>query len=153
MLRSVPQEIPTTTHTIEFPYTRTLGPILSGFLTGLRDRRILGITTGAGKVICPPTEWDPWTGDAVDPALTEVGPAGTVETWAWVGTPTTKHPLDQPFAFALIKLDGADTAMMHAVDAGDMSAMKTGMRVTPRWKAERIGHITDIEAFVPEGSA
>jgi uncharacterized protein len=145
-----PEQIPTTTHTIEFPYTRTLGPILSGFLTGLRDGRILGITTGAGKVICPPTEWDPWTGDAVEPDLTEVGPGGTVETWAWVSTPTPKHPLDRPFAFALIKLDGADTAMLHAVDAGAMDAMQSGMRVTPRWKTERIGHITDIEAFEPE---
>ena len=44
MLRTMSQEVPTTTHTIEFPYTRTLGPILSGFLTGLRDGRILGIT-------------------------------------------------------------------------------------------------------------
>jgi hypothetical protein len=154
MLRAVMAEkIPTTTHTIEFPYTRTLGPVLSEFLTGLRDARILGITTGAGKVICPPTEWDPWTGDAVDPTLTEVGPGGTVETWAWVQTPTPKHPLDRPFAFALIKLDGADTAMLHAVDTGDMDAMQSGMRVTARWKPERIGHITDIDAFVPEGSA
>ena len=27
--------------------------------------------------------------------------------------------------------------------------MSIGMRVAPRWRAERIGHITDIEAFVP----
>ena len=142
--------IPTTTHTIEFPYTRTLGPVLSGFLTGMRDGRILAITTGNGTVVCPPTEWDPWTGDGVDPTLVEVGPGGTVETWAWVATPTRMHPLDRPFAFALIKLDRADTAMMHAVDAGSINAMETGMRVTARWKDERIGHITDIEAFVPE---
>ena len=39
--------------------------------------------------------------------------------------------------------------MLHAVDAGSIDAMCTGMRVAPRWRAERIGHITDIEAFVP----
>jgi uncharacterized protein len=50
----------------------------------------------------------------------------------------------------LVKLDGADTALLHAVDTGSMDAMKTGMRVEPRWKADRIGHITDIEAFVAE---
>jgi hypothetical protein len=42
--------------------------------------------------------------------------------------------------------------MMHAVDAGSIDAMETGMRVSARWKAERAGHITDVEAFVPEGS-
>ena len=145
-------DIPKTTHTIEFPYTRTLGPVYSQFLTGLRDGRILGITGKDGTVLCPPTEWDPWTGDALDPTLTEVGPGGTVETWAWVSTPTPKHPVQQPFAFALVKLDGAGTAMMHAVDAGSMDAMQTGMRVTAKWKDERIGHITDL-VFVPEASA
>ena len=139
-----------TTHTIEFPYTRTLGPVYSAFLTGMRDGRILGIKTGDGRVLCPPTEWDPATGEGLAHDFVEVGPGGVVETWAWVTAPTRKHPLEHPFAFALIKLDGADTALLHAVDAGTMDAMRRGLRVTPRWKAERIGHITDVEAFVPE---
>jgi len=138
------------THEIEFPYTRTLGPVYSGFLTGLRDGKLLGIKDKSGKVLCPPTEWDPATGDALDPSLVEVGPGGVVESWAWVTAPTRKHPLDHPFAFALIKLDGADSALVHAVDAGSIDAMKTGMRVEARWKPERVGHIADV-AFVPEG--
>jgi uncharacterized OB-fold protein len=143
----------TSTHTIEFPYTRTLGPVYSAFLTGLRDAKILGITSTDGKVLCPPTEWDPQTGEPLEPDFVEVGPGGVVETWAWVTQPTRKHPLQHPFAFALIKLDGADTGLFHAVDAGSMDAMHTGMRVTPRWKPERIGYMTDLDAFVPEGSA
>jgi len=146
--------LPTTTHIIEFPYTRTLGPVYSTFLTGLRDGRILGIRNRDGSILCPPTEWDPWTGDALDTspaAFTEVGPGGTVETWAWVERPTRKHPFDHPFAFALIKLDGASTSLLHVVDAGAIDRMSTGMRVTARWKDDRIGHITDL-AFVPEAS-
>lgn len=142
-----------TTHTIEFPYTRTLGPVYSAFLTGMRDGKVLGIKTADGRVICPPTEWDPVTGEGLAHDFVEVGPGGVVETWAWVTAPTRKHPLDHPFAFALIKLDGADTSLLHAVDAGTMDAMQTGMRVTPRWKDERIGHITDLDAFVPDGGA
>jgi hypothetical protein len=140
------------THTIEFPYTRTLGPVYSAFLTGLRDAKVLGIKSRDGKVLCPPTEWDPETGESLDLDFVEVGPGGVVETWAWVTEPTRKHPLDHPFAFALVRLDGADSALLHAVDAGSIDAMQTGMRVTPRWKQERIGYITDLEAFVPEGS-
>ncbi len=64
--------------------------------------------------------------------------------------PTRRHPLDHPFAFALIKLDGASTALVHAVDAGAIGAMRTGMRVVPRWREEPQGRITDIEAFVPQ---
>jgi hypothetical protein len=147
----VAEQRETTTHTIEFPYTRTLGPVYGAFLTGLRDGQLLGITANDGRVLCPPTEWDPTTGDALDVDLVEVGPGGVVETWAWVTEPTRKHPLDHPFAFALIKLDGADTALLHAVDAGSLDAMSTGMRVTARFKdrADRLGHIADV-AFVPE---
>jgi uncharacterized protein len=57
--------------------------------------------------------------------------------------------VSKPFAMALIKLDGADTSLVHAVDAGSIDNMSTGMRVAPRGAAERKGHITDIEAFVP----
>ena len=57
----------------------------------------------------PPTEYDPTTGDDTG-ELVEVGPAGVVETWAWVARPLRKHPLSVPFAWALIRLDGADTA-------------------------------------------
>ena len=69
--------------------------------------------------------------------------------------PLPKHPLDRPFAWALIKLDGADTAMLHAVDAGGEGAVATGDRVTVRFRpeADRIGAMADIEAFVPEGGA
>ena len=118
----------------------------------MRDGKILGIRSRDGRVLCPPTEWDPVTGEALDVDLVEVGPAGVVTTWAWVSEPTRKHPLDHPFAFALIKLDGADTGLLHAVDAGSADAMSTGMRVAPRWKSERIGHITDVEAFEPEAA-
>jgi len=142
-------ELPLTTHTIEFPYTRTLGPVIGPFLTGLRDGHVLGVRNRDGRVLVPPLEWDPATGEAITADFVEVGPAGTVETWAWVTEPTRKHPLDHPFAFALIRLDGADTAMLHAVDAGSIDRMQTGMRVAARWKDERAGHITDL-SFVPE---
>jgi uncharacterized OB-fold protein len=137
---------------LEYPYTRTLGPVLSRFMTGLRDGRIVGIRTSGGRVIVPPTEHDPDTGEALAHDFVEVGPGGTVQTWAWVGTPRSKHPFDHPFAWALVRLDGADTAMLHAVDAGDAAAMSTGMRVTVRWRDERVGEIQDIACFVPEGS-
>ncbi len=61
--------------TLEFPYSRTLGPVVGAFLAGLKEHRILGIRTGAGKVLVPPLEYDPNTGDALD-ELVEVGPQG-----------------------------------------------------------------------------
>jgi uncharacterized OB-fold protein len=66
-----------------------------------------------------------------------------------VHRPRARQPLPHPFAYALIRLDGADTKLLHVVDAGAESAMKTGMRVRARWAEQTAGAITDIQAFVP----
>jgi hypothetical protein len=133
---------------IAFDYTRSLGPVLGQFMTALRDRRILGARGADGRVHAPPFEYDPVT--FRPPAeLVEVGPAGTVVSWSWLPEPLAGQPLGRPFAWALIRLDGADTAMLHAVDSGSAAAMRTGMRVAARWAADRVGSIRDIACFEP----
>ena len=144
-------------HVLDYPggYTRSVGPVIGRFLTGLRDGRIEAVRLTDGRVLVPPTEYDPTSSAevAADGAhWIEVGPRGTVQTFTWVAEPRPgKHLLGKPFAFALIRPDGADTALLHAVDVSSADAMRVGLRVAPRWRAERTGHITDIEAWVPLG--
>ena len=139
-------------HTLEYTYKRSVGPVLGRFFTGLRDGRFEGVKTQAGRVLCPPLEHDPETGEATTDDWVEVGPGGTVTTWAWIAEPRDQHPLDRPFAFALVQLDGADTGLLHAVDAGAEGRMRTGMRVRARFAAERAGRIEDVACFEPEGA-
>ena len=133
---------------IEFDYTRSLGPVLSQFMTALAGRRILGARGADGRVHAPPFEYDPVTADPPGD-LVAVGPEGTVVSWSWMPEPLAGQPLAEPFAWALIRLDGADTAMLHAVDVGSAAAMRTGMRVRARWAAKRTGSIRDIACFEP----
>jgi uncharacterized protein len=133
---------------IGFDYTRSLGPTLSQFMAGLAGRRILGSRGSDGRVHAPPFEFDPVTFAPPD-ELVPVGPEGTVTTWSWAPDPLEGQPLEHPFAWALIRLDGADTAMLHAVDAGSAAAMRTGMRVRVRWADQPVGHIRDIACFEP----
>jgi len=133
---------------IGFDYTRSLGPTLSQFMTGLAGRQILGSRGADGRVHAPPFEYDPVTLAPPD-ELVPVGPEGSVTTWSWAPQPLEGQPLAHPFAWALIRLDGADTAMLHAVDAGSAAAMRTGMRVRVRWAATTVGHIRDIACFEP----
>ena len=72
---------------------------------------------------------------------------GTVVSWTWQPEPLEGQPLDRPFAWALITLDGADTPLMHAVDAGSADAISTGARVHVHWADEPVGAITDIAYF------
>jgi uncharacterized OB-fold protein len=147
---SITASLPSAAHVIEYPYSRTVGPVIGKFLGGLKAGVLLGVRTSSGRVLCPPTEYDPDTGEQTE-GFVLVGPGGEVTTWTWISEPRPDQPLDRPFAWALIKLDGADTAMLHAVDAGEESNMSTGIRVRPRWRDQRSGTITDIECFEPEG--
>ena len=133
---------------IQFDYTRSLGPVLSQFLTALAGGRILGARGADGRVHAPPFEYDPVTAEPPG-ELAEVGPEGTVLSWSWMPEPLAGQPLAEPFAWALIRLDGADTAMLHAVDAGSAAAMRTGLRVRPRWAERPAGSIRDIVCFEP----
>ncbi len=148
------EEVLRAPHALDYTYTRSVGPVIGAFLTGLRQGRILGATGAGGVVTVPPTEYDPQTGERSG-ELVEVGPAGVVSTWAWTDHPSADQPLDRPFAWALVTLDGATTGLLHVVDAGSSDAMSSGMRVRAKFvpEADRRGHLRDIECFVPEASS
>jgi uncharacterized OB-fold protein len=129
-------------------YTRSVGPTLSKFFTALRERRILGVRGSDGRVHVPPAEYDPVTYEPLGEMVPVAG-VGTVVSWTWQPEPLEGQPLDRPFAWALIKLDGADTPLMHAVDAGEPDAIESGTRVHAHWADEPVGAITDIAYFKP----
>lgn len=139
-------------HVVAYDYRRSVGAVLGRFFTALRDTRILGSRTADGRVLVPPMEHDPESGESLS-ELVEVGPGGSVTSWAWVHAPRQQHPLRRPFAWALIRLDGATSSLLHAVDAGQEAGMRTGMRVRPRWRSQRVGEIHDLECFEPEEAA
>lgn len=150
-----------TKHILDFPggYTRSVGPVIGRFLSELRDGRLVGVRTQEGRVLFPPLEYDPANGHEVTAEFVEVGPSGTVESFAWVPEPLPSHPLDRPFAWALIRPDGADTAILHALDLGEYERgakppkrLKAGLRVRPEYREERTGEISDLKAFRPEVS-
>ncbi len=133
---------------LEYPFTRTTGPVIGAFLTGLRERIVLGIKRQDGTVLLPPTEYDPETSESLT-TMVEIGQVGEVTTWTWVQEPRDQSPWQAPHALAMIILEGADTPLMHAVLVGGPEAMEVGMKVRIKWREVTEGHIKDIEGFVP----
>jgi uncharacterized OB-fold protein len=131
---------------LSFDYTRSVGPTLSQFFTALRERRIVGVRGSDGRVYVPPAEFDPVTYERLS-EIVPVASVGTVLSWTWQPQPLEGQPLDRPFAWALIKLDGADIPLLHAVDAGSPDEISTGARVHAHWVDEPAGAITDIAHF------
>ncbi|MEO6792709.1 MAG: OB-fold domain-containing protein [Mycobacterium sp.] len=135
---------------LSFDYTRSVGPVLGQFFTALRERRIVGVRGTDGRVYVPPAEYDPVSYEQ----LTEIVPVasvGTVVSWSWQPAPLQGQPLDTPFAWALIKLDGADVPLLHAVSADGPDSISTGTRVHAHWADEPVGAITDIAYFAIGG--
>lgn len=133
-------------HAIEYTYTRSTGPVIGAFMLALRDRKLLGVRGSDDRVIVPPVEYDPVTAEALTD-LVEVADTGVVTTFAWNPEPLDTQPLDRPFAWALVRLDGADTAMLGAVDCGSPDAVGAGTRVRVRWPDEPTGTIRDAAVF------
>jgi hypothetical protein len=136
---------------VAYPSTRSTGTVVRAFLTGLREGILLGIQRRDGTVLVPPTEYDPVTSEPLT-EMVEVGQAGVVETWTWVDPPRPQSPWEVPHALAMIRLDGADTAMLHGVLVDSPTEMTTGMRVRAVWADQRVGHIADLDGFRPEAS-
>ena len=80
----------------------------------------------------------------------ECGPGGSVESFTIGHVGIDGEALDEPVVVALVRLDRADTVLMHRLLGIEAPAI--GMRVTARLRpqAERSASILDIEGFERE---
>jgi len=134
---------------LAYNYKRSNGPVMSKFFEALGEQKILGTKSSTGKVFSPAAEFDPETHESLK-EIVEVGPGGAVESFSWIETPQHHHLIKEPFAFALIKLDGADTCMLHMVANCNEDDLSIGSRVTANWSEVQEQRITDIKFFTLE---
>lgn len=128
---------------IVYPYKHSTGPVVGRALAALVAGRVLGARCEAcGVVGVPARDWCDRCGGPTR-ELIETGPGGVVTAVARVIDRTDIAPDVE--AWALIRLDGAGTDLVHAV----RSAVAAGDRVRPVWRDERHGAITDIVCFEP----
>ena len=133
----------------EFLYKHSTGDVIGRFLAGLKEqKRIWGQRVAGQGVVVPPLGYSETDGSAGGEWV-EVRPTGVVTAFAKVHRPIAHlHPSSEPFAFVLVKLDGADTALAHVV-RDDLERLRVGSRVEAVWApdGERRGSIRDIACF------
>lgn len=134
---------------LEFSYKHSTGEVVGRFLAGLKTQKKIWGRRHAGQgVVVPPFEYSEVDASG-DGEWVQVADVGVVTAVAVVTTPIERlHPFDTPFAFVLIRLDGADTALAHVVK-DDLDALRVGSRVQAVWAPddERRGSIRDIACF------
>jgi uncharacterized protein len=131
---------------VSFHYTPGVGN--TAFFEALRDRGILlgsrcescGVTYLPARIFCERCF-------AELEADTECGPGGTLESFTTGHAGIDGEPLDEPITIGLVKLDGADTVLMHRLIGHGPWQIEDRLEAVVRPK--RVGSILDVEGFRP----
>jgi uncharacterized OB-fold protein len=129
---------------VGFHYTPGVGN--TAFFEALRDRGVLlgsrceacDVTYLPARIFC-----ERCFGELK--ADTECGPGGTLESFTVGHVGVDGEPLEEPVAIGLVKLDNADTVLMHRLIGNNL--WECGSRVEAVLAAERTGSILDLDGF------
>jgi len=138
-VRRIEGEIP-----VAFRYTPGVGN--TAFFEALRDRGVFlgsrcahcGVTYVPARIFCERCL------ASLTPD-TECGPEGVVESWTAAHRNVDGEALPAPVTYALVRLDGADTVVLHRL----LQPADVGARVRAVVAPDRSASIHDIEGFEP----
>lgn len=137
---------------LDVEYNYTAGVLATRFFNELRDSgRLFGVRCPAcRRVYLPPR---PVCGMCFEPASEwiQVSDEGTIVGCTVVNVPfidpMTGEQRPVPYGFAIIRLDGAATAIYHFLEEKDHTKMRVGQRVKAVFREKRIGSMLDIQHF------
>jgi uncharacterized protein len=137
----------------EFPvrHRYTPGVAATAFFTALRDRGVLlGSRCEACSYTYVPARLFCERCFAELAADTEVGPGGALVSFTIGFVGMEGEPLAEPETTGLVRLDGADSVLLHRVfDADEPLEIGERVEVILRPEGEREGTILDVEGFRP----
>jgi uncharacterized protein len=132
---------------VAFRYTPGVGN--TSFFEALRDRGVfLGsrcdrceVTYLPARVFCERCLAE------LDPSV-ECGPEGELVSWTVARVDVDGRPLDPPAVLGLVRLEGADTVLLHRL-VGFEDDPEIGSNVRAVLAPSREGSILDVEGFAP----
>ena len=131
-------------------YIHYAGPTRSRFLMELRDnKRIMGTKCPICNRVYVPARSTCYVCFKPMDEWVEVSNEGTLVTYTVVHQAEPPYPVETPFVYGIIKLDGADTNMAHIIGEVNPKKLRIGMRMQVVFKEERVGSILDIKYFKP----
>jgi uncharacterized protein len=135
---------------VAFRYTPGVGN--TAFFEALRDRGVfLGSRCDACATTYLPARVFCERCLAELEASTECGPEGELVSWTLARADVDDRPLEPPVLAGLVRLDGADTVLLHRLVGFDDDP-EVGGRVRAVLAPSRDGSILDVEGFAPAAS-
>ena len=137
---------------LALPYSYFAGRVGSTFITTLRDKKkIMGVKCPVcNKVYLPPRQTCERDLTDIRDNWVEVQPSGEVVNFTVVRYDDKYLPRKAPFVMALIKLDGADTPIVHILDGVSPEEVVIGMKVEAVFSSSPTNNILDIAHFAPK---
>ena len=137
---------------ISVPYSWWAGDTASKFFIALRDeKKFIAPRCGkCRKVFMPPRKICP-SCFTENTEWVNVADEGTLVAYSVARRQLESIPADKkvPVIWGLVKLDGADTALLHYIGEVKPEKVKAGMRVKAVFAESRTGGIRDISHFKP----
>jgi uncharacterized OB-fold protein len=135
---------------ISVPYTWWAGETTGRFLKALRDeQKIVGNRCdGCNRVFVPPRKTCP-TCFTPNETWNTVANEGVVVAFTVARRQLAAIPRKVPVIFALIRLDGADTALLHTIGGAEPGQVAIGMRVRACFADRPEATIRAISHFEP----
>ncbi len=136
---------------LALPYTYFAGRVGSKFLTTIRDeKKIMGIKCNqCNKVFVPPRQTCDVCMEDIRDNWVDVQNTGEVTNFTVVRYDDKHLPKKAPYVLAMIKLEGADTSIVHVVEGIDVDKAKIGMKVQAVFAEETTSTLMDIDHFAP----
>jgi hypothetical protein len=137
---------------VMMPYKYSVGSLASKFFIDLRDKKKLGAAKchKCGFVNMPPRSVCPKCFSKIE-ELVDISGAGTLVSFTRVNYDSAVQAVKPPYAIGIIKMDGADTSMVHFLGDVDFKSLKAGMKLEPVFNEKRNANILDIKYFKPAG--
>lgn len=133
------------------PYSWTVGSTLSKWYGIMRDDAEIWANScpSCEMVFVPPKKKCIYCYKDMNDWVKLPG-TGILETYTVVEHPEPGvYPKETPFIYGIIKMDGADTGLVHFIEGVDPDKVKSGMKVKAVMSKEREGNLMDIECFRP----
>ena len=134
------------------PYKYSVGSLASKFFIDLRDKKKITAAKcpKCGFVNFPPRSVCPKCFSKIED-LVELPGTGTLVTFTQVHYDSAVQAVKPPYAMGVIKMDGADTSMVHFLGDVDFKNLKAGMKLEPVFTEKRNANILDLKYFKPAG--
>jgi len=136
---------------LALPYTYFAGKVGSKFITTIRDqKKILGVRCNTcNKVFVPPRQTCALCMTDLRGNWVELKNSGVVTNYTVVRYNDKHLPRKAPFVLAMVRLEGADTPMVHILEGLEPEEVRIGLKVKPVFAKEATNTILDIDHFEP----